>query len=68
MRQAILSILSLSLSAGVALAETTDQSCNRPVHFDTPPQRAGSTDVNMTEMMLVLGLADRMVGYTGMSG
>jgi iron complex transport system substrate-binding protein len=27
-----------------------------------------SNDVNLTEMMLVLGLADRMVGYTGISG
>ena len=36
--------------------------------FDGPPQRAISNDVNLTEMMLVLGLADRMVGYTGISG
>ena len=68
MRQAIISILSLGLSAGVALAETTVQSCNRTVTFDTPPERAISNDVNLTEMMLVLGLADRMVGYTGISG
>ena len=68
MRQTIISILSLGLSAGVALAETTIQSCNRTVTFDTPPERAISNDVNLTEMMLVLGLADRMVGYTGISG
>ena len=36
--------------------------------FDAPPERAISNDVNLTEMMLVLGLADRMVGYTGISG
>ena len=68
MRQAIISIFSLGLSAGVTLAETTVQSCNRTVTFDTPPERAISNDVNLTEMMLVLGLADRMVGYTGISG
>ena len=68
MRQTIISILSLGLSAGVALAETTVQSCNRTVTFDKPPERAISNDVNLTEMMLVLGLADRMVGYTGISG
>ena len=68
MRQTILSTLSLGLSVGVALAETTVQSCNRTVTFDTPPERAISNDVNLTEMMLVLGLADRMVGYTGISG
>ena len=58
----------LLLSTGAALAETTVQSCNRSVTFDAPPERAISNDVNLTEMMLVLGLADRMVGYTGISG
>lgn len=51
-----------------AMAETTVPSCNRTVTFDAPPERAISNDVNLTEMMLVLGLADRMVGYTGISG
>ena len=56
------------LCASLLLAETTVQSCNRNVTFETPPERAISNDVNLTEMMLVLGLADRMVGYTGISG
>lgn len=51
-----------------AFAQTTVQSCDRQVTFDAPPQAAVSNDVNLTEMMLVLGLADRMVGYTGVSG
>ena len=68
MSQTILSTLLLGLSAGVALAEMTVQSCNLTVTFDTLPERAISNDVNLTEMMLVLGLADRMVGYTGISG
>ena len=68
MRQTIISILLLDLSAGVALAEPTVQSCIRTVTFETPPERAISNDVNLTEMMLVLGLAHRMVGYTGISG
>jgi iron complex transport system substrate-binding protein len=46
----------------------TVQSCDREVTFDAPPSRAASNDVNLTEMMLVLGLTDRMVGYTGISG
>ena len=58
----------LALSTTAALAETTVQSCNREVTFDAPPKAAISNDVNLTEMMLVLGLADRMVGYTGISG
>ncbi|WP_299685221.1 ABC transporter substrate-binding protein [uncultured Tateyamaria sp.] len=56
------------LPAGIAAADTVVESCNRTVTFDAPPQRAVSHDVNLTEMMLVLGLADRMVGYTGISG
>lgn len=58
----------LSLIAGAATAGTTVDSCNRQVTFDTPPKAAISNDVNLTEMMLALGLADRMVGYTGISG
>lgn len=58
----------LSFSASMAVADTTVQSCNRTVTFDAPPERAVSNDVNLTEMMLVLGLADRMIGYTGISG
>ncbi len=54
--------------ATAAMAQTTVQSCNRQVTFDAPPRAAISNDVNLTEMMLVLGLADRMVGYTGVSG
>jgi len=58
----------LSLSASMAVSDTTVQSCNRTVTFDAPPERAISNDVNLTEMMLVLGLTDRMVGYTGING
>ena len=36
--------------------------------FDTAPKAAVSNDVNLTEMMLVLGLTDHMVGFTGISG
>ena len=60
--------VALNLCASIAVADTTVQSCNRTVTFDAPPERAISNDVNLTEMMLVLGLADRMVGYTGISG
>ncbi|WP_237095439.1 ABC transporter substrate-binding protein [Nereida sp. MMG025] len=60
--------LSFLAMAGPAFAQTTVQSCDREVTFERPPQSAVSNDVNLTEMMLVLGLADRMVGYTGISG
>ncbi len=68
MKSPVLSVAAFFLSAGVALSQTTVQSCDRSVFFDAPPKRAISNDVNLTEMMLVLGLADRMVGYTGISG
>lgn len=63
-----LTTLTAILLASAAMGQTTVQSCDRQVTFDAPPQAAISNDVNLTEMMLVLGLADRMVGYTGISG
>lgn len=58
-----------SLFATAAFAAPiTVKSCNRDVTFDAAPSRAISNDVNLTEMMLVLKLQDRMVGYTGVSG
>ena len=68
MKNIIIISLFTYLSAGPLLAEATVQSCNRSVTFEKPPERAVSNDVNLTEMMLVLGLADQMVGYTGISG
>jgi len=64
-----LAALALLLSATPAAAfPVTVQSCDREVTFDAAPTRAISNDVNLTEMMLVLGLRDQMVGYTGISG
>ena len=64
-----LAALAVLLSASPALAfPVTIQSCNREVTFDAPPTRAIANDVNLIEMMLALGLRDRMVGYTGVSG
>jgi iron complex transport system substrate-binding protein len=60
-------LAALFMPMGV-FAQTIVQSCDREVTFDTAPKAAVSNDVNLTEMMLVLGLADRMVGYTGISG
>lgn len=64
-----LSLAALLLSATAAMAyPVTIKSCDREVTFDAAPTRAISNDVNLTEMMLVLGLRDTMVGYTGISG
>ena len=64
----ILSIILTTNYTAKASSKTSVQSCNRTVTFDTVPQKAISNDVNLTEMMLVLGLSKRMVGYTGISG
>jgi iron complex transport system substrate-binding protein len=65
----ILSGLSLIALASPAFAfPVTVQSCDREVTFDAAPQAAVSNDVNLTEMMLVLGLTDHMVGFTGING
>ena len=64
----ILSIILTTNYTAKAFSKTLVQSCNRTVTFDTVPQKAISNDVNLTEMMLVLGLSKRMVGYTGISG
>ncbi|AZD13586.1 ABC transporter substrate-binding protein [Pseudomonas chlororaphis] len=65
--------LALSLLAGQACAEATHypltvHSCNREVTFKEAPKHALSHDINMTQMMLALGLKSRMVGYSGISG
>lgn len=43
----------------------TVESCGEPTRYDTAPERAVANDVNMVEMMLSLGLADRMAGVSG---
>ncbi|PMY43529.1 iron ABC transporter substrate-binding protein [Pseudomonas sp. GW456-L14] len=65
--------LALSLLAGQACAEATRypltvHSCNREVTFKEAPKHALSHDINMTQMMLALGLKSHMVGYSGISG
>lgn len=61
-------LLSLALAAPAFAYPVTVKSCNRDVTFDKAPIHAISNDVNLTEMMLALGLQDSMVGYTGISG
>lgn len=65
-------LLTLSLAAIVfassAHAKITVQSCDRELTFDAPPKAAVSNDINQTEMMLALGLEERMAGYTGVAG
>ena len=65
--------LALLLGSAQAFAQATHypltiQSCNREVTFQQAPKHAVSHDINMTQMMLALGLKPQMVGYSGVSG
>lgn len=69
MKPTLLTTGLLALLPAVAMADpVTVKSCDREVVFEEVPKAAISNDVNLTEMMLVLGLRDQMVGYTGISG
>ncbi|SUB02689.1 Vitamin B12-binding protein precursor [Pannonibacter phragmitetus] len=68
MRIALALAAFLATTASALAYPVTVKSCNRDVTFDAAPTRAVSNDVNLTEMMLVLGLTDHMAGYTGVSG
>lgn len=64
----VLLLASLSTGAHASDYPVTVASCERQVTFERAPQRAISHDINMTGMLLALGLRDRMAGYTGISG
>lgn len=65
---ALVATTAISVSEPTAALEgasypVTVKSCSEPVTFDAAPERALSFDTNMTEIMLALGLEDRMAGY-----
>ncbi|MBZ4320443.1 ABC transporter substrate-binding protein [Streptomyces huiliensis] len=49
-------------AAGTPAAETTVTSCGRQLSFAAPPKRAVTLDQTSTEILLELGLQDRMAG------
>jgi len=64
----------LALLAALPLAAWADgypvtvRSCDRDVTFSQAPQRAVSHDINLTGMLLALGLREHMIGFSGVSG
>lgn len=54
--------------ADATVYPVTVKSCDRAVTFDAAPRRAVSNDVNLTQMMVALGLQPNMVGYSGVTG
>ncbi len=65
-----LGLLSMASSAWAEATRypVTITSCDRQVTFDQAPIHAVSHDINMTQMMLALGLKSSMAGYSGISG
>ena len=55
------------LGAALSAQAVTVTSCDRQLTIEQPPQRAVSQDINLTGMLLALGLKSRMVGYSGIS-
>ena len=61
-------VFTQTLLAAKSAYPVTINSCDRQVTFHQSPSRAVSNDVNITEMMLALGLHKKMVGYSGVTG
>lgn len=57
-------LLTVQPSAGGDFPVTVT-SCGREVTFEAPPARAVAHGSNLVEIMLALGLEDRMLGYSG---
>lgn len=69
----LVALVALVCGAGPARAAepgfpVTVSSCGQPVRFAAPPRRLVVHDLNMAEMALALGLRNRMVGVTGITG
>ncbi|RBW62766.1 ABC transporter substrate-binding protein [Ruegeria sp. A3M17] len=61
-----------ALISGIASAATaheiTVDNCGEPMVFETQPERLVVHDMNMTDMAFALGLQDKIVGLTGITG
>lgn len=61
-------VLLLGVANGVAAHEVTVDNCGTPLVFDAMPERLVVHDINMSEMAFALGLQDKIVGVTGITG
>ena len=60
--------LGWAVATGQASADVTVDNCGAPLTFEKTPERLVVHDMNMTEMAFALGLQDKIVGLTGISG
>ncbi|CEJ11550.1 Vitamin B12-binding protein [bacterium YEK0313] len=63
-----LAAFALGASAPAHAFPIVVESCSDTVRFDAAPRRAVVNDTNMVQTMLDLGLADRIVGVSGIAG
>ncbi|MEM6303889.1 MAG: ABC transporter substrate-binding protein [Pseudomonadota bacterium] len=57
-----------ALATGATAHEVTVDNCGTPLVFEEQPERLVVHDMNMTEMAFALGLQDKIVGLTGITG
>ncbi len=60
--------LATAMASGAAAQEVTVDNCGEPLVFDTAPEHLVVHDMNMTDMAFALGLQDKIVGLTGITG
>jgi len=66
---ALAAALGAAVLPGLASAgQITVDNCGEPLVFDTAPERLVVHDMNMTDMAFALGLQDKIVGLTGITG
>ncbi|WP_299987720.1 ABC transporter substrate-binding protein [uncultured Ruegeria sp.] len=57
-----------AIASSAAAHEVTVDNCGEPLVFETQPERLVVHDMNMTDMAFALGLQDKIVGLTGITG
>ncbi len=56
------------IASAITAREITVDNCGEPLVFETQPERLVVHDMNMTDMAFALGLQDKVVGLTGITG
>jgi iron complex transport system substrate-binding protein len=67
MKRYLSAALLLALSQA-AMADVSVDNCGAPLVFDRTPERIVVHDMNMTDMAFALGLQDKIVSLTGITG
>ncbi|KEJ88711.1 ABC transporter substrate-binding protein [Sulfitobacter donghicola] len=68
MRNIWAAALLATFASGLSAEEIQIDNCGEPLAFDSVPERLVVHDMNMTDMAFALGLQDKIVGLTGITG